>query len=555
MAHGHERGLKFELEGEQRILNFYSQYLRHSKGEWAGQLFTLDLWQQFIVGSMFGWKRRDGFRRFRSAYAEVPRKNGKSTLCSGISLYALTADGEPGAEVYSAATKKTQAAIVFNEARNMVLASEELRARVRTFKWNMNVPATLSKFEPLGSDSDSLDGLNIHCNINDELHAWRDHGLMEVIDTAMGSRRQPIQFNITTAGQRTHGICWELRELAIQILRREIAIEDGDSIFAYIATIDKGDNWDDPDTWRKANPGFGKSVKINDLQDLAAKARHLPRALAAFKRLRLNIWTSEIDAWLPAEKWVLGGGPINEAELEGRSCFVGVDLSSNTDVTAAAFVFPPRAFDPDEVEKVISMFDPNENGELADFDPDELPNLNDWHVLWRYYLPAENLAEKAEADQADYVTWAAQGHLCATPGNVVDYDYIVWDIEQMNRRFRVREVAVDRWGATHMMTMLGKRGFEVVPFGQGFASMSSPSKYLEGLVYSGKLKHGDHPVSAWMAGNVVPKEDDARNIKPIKGKSRGRIDGIVAMIMGIGRAIAPRDPEDEEDETYVYTGL
>lgn len=547
LAIGAHRGLHFDTRAEARAYRFYG-FLKHSKGEWAGEAFSLDLWQKFNVGSVYGWKKADGLRRFRTAYIEVPRKNGKSTLGAGVSLYALTADGEPGAEVYAAATKKDQARIVFNEAKNMVLASEELRKRVRVFKSNMNVPATLSKFEPLGADSETLDGLNIHAAVNDELHAWKDRDLYDVIETAMGARRQPLLFNITTAGKNNQGICWETREYAEAVLQ---GLVEDDSFFAYIATIDKGDAWDDPAAWRKANPGFGVSVKPDDLERLVVKARRMPRARAAFMRLRLNVWTFGIDTWLPLELWSQCAAPVDEAALEGRTCFAALDLSSTTDITALALVFPPPEMAAAEaaaaVEQLIRATDPDDDDGIADdVKPEVLEALKGWAVLWRFYMPAANVQLRTEEDRVPYQQWVGEGLITATPGNVVDYDFIRRDVNRLNERFRIKEVALDRWGATHMITLLMKDGFEVVPFGQGYGSMSAPSKFLEGLVYGGLLQHGGNAVADWMSQNVVVVEDEARNIKPVKKKSTGRIDGIVALIMALGRAIAPREDDDDD---------
>lgn len=535
LATGAGRGLWFDHEAEARHLGFY-KYLRHSKGEWQGQTFELSDWQAFIVGSIYGWKNADGTRRYRTAYCEVPRKNGKSTLLGGVSLYALTADGEPGAEVYACATKKDQARIVFNESRAMVKASEELSKRIRSFVSNMHVPATGSKYEPLAADSGTLDGLNIHLAANDEVHAWANRDLYDVIETAMGARRQPLVFNITTAGKNEHGVCWDLREYAVSVLRGIFA---DDSFFAYIATIDPEDldRWDQPDVWAKANPNYGVSVKERDMELLATKARQMPAAKAAFLRLRLNVWTFGIDGWLPYDKWQQGAAPIDLAALAGRDCYAGVDLSSTTDISSVALVFPP-----DSVLQ-CSGAPPQEGG------------LSDWVVLWRYYMPAANLAERAAEDRVPYTQWRDQGLITATPGNVIDYEYIRRDINALQDQYNIREIAIDRWNASHITTLLGEDGFTVVPFGQGYASMSGPSKHFEGLVLSGGLRHGGNPVSDWMSGNVVLMDDDAGNIKPTKRRSRGRIDGIVAAIMALGRAIAPREEEDAGNMDDYFASL
>ncbi len=295
------RGLYFSEAAADHAIDFF-RFLRHSKGEWAGCELALESWQRFIVGSLFGWFGADGTRRFRTAYDEVPRKNGKSTLAAGIALYLFAADGEPGPEVYSAATKRAQARIVWNEAASMVKASPFLQKRIGVYpgKGNMTITANRAMFEPLGADADTLDGLNIHGAIVDELHAHKKRGMWDVLETATGSRRQSLIFGITTAGFDRNSICWEQREYAERVLRN--VIED-DTYFAYIATIDPGDDWQDEQTWAKANPNLGISVKINDLRRKALKAKEMPAAQNAFMRLHLNIWTSQYARWMSMDVW------------------------------------------------------------------------------------------------------------------------------------------------------------------------------------------------------------------------------------------------------------
>ena len=326
------RGLFFDADAARYVIKFYS-FLKHSKGEWAGCTFELQPWQQFIVGSLFGWKRADGTRRFRVAYVEVPRKNGKSTMLAGIGLYLLIADGEPGAEVYAAATKRDQAKIVWGEAAKMVKSSPALTKRVTTYmgKGNMNFPALGSKFEPLGADSDTMDGLNVHAAIIDELHAHKTRDVWDVLDTATGSRRQPLLFAITTAGTDQTSVCYEQHERARKLL--EGVIED-DAYFAFIACLDEGDDYADPATWAKANPNFGISVKEDDLRRKAKTAKESPSALNAFLRLHLNKWTQQVDRWIDLDVWDQNAGIIKEEALAGRTCYGGLDLSSVDDMTA-----------------------------------------------------------------------------------------------------------------------------------------------------------------------------------------------------------------------------
>ena len=337
LARGAGRGLRFDLAAARHAIDFFG-FLRHSKGEWAGEPFTLAPWQAFLVGSLFGWKRDDGLRRFRTAYCAVPRKNGKSTTSAGIGLYLLVADGEQGAEVYSAATTRDQARIVFDEAKRMVATSPALRRRVELLINNLHVAASASRFMPLSSDSSTMDGLNVHGAIIDELHAHKTRGVVDVLDTATGARRQPLLFEITTAGYDRHSICFEHHDYSIKVL--DGVLQD-DSWFAYIAAADEDDDWTDAKVWRKANPNFGISVKEDDLARKAEKAIALPGAQNAFRRLHLNQWTEQAERWIDMAAWDACDAPVDLERLRGRPCFGGLDLSTTTDVTALAWVFPP----------------------------------------------------------------------------------------------------------------------------------------------------------------------------------------------------------------------
>lgn len=507
---GHQRGLWFDNEAATRAIAFFG-FLRHSKGEWAGRAFELSPWQEFVVGSVFGWKREDGTRRFRTAYNEVPRKNGKSTLSAGVGLYLAFFDNEPGAEVYAAATKRDQARIVWDEARRMVEATPQLRSRISVLTANLHSLATHSKFEPLGADADTLDGLNIHGAIVDELHAHRTRAIVDVLETATGSRRQPLIWYITTAGYDRTSVCWEHHDYSVKVL--EGVIED-DRWFAYIATIDPGDDWRDPSAWAKANPNLGVSVKFDDLETKAARAEQVPGQQNAFRRLHLNEWTEQADRWLDMDVWDAGAVPVDPEALRGRPCFAGLDLSSTTDLTAFVAVFPD-----------------DDGG---------------YDVLCRFWCPAEGIRERARRDRVPYDVWAEQGYLTPTEGNVVDYDHIREEIREFAETYQVVEIPYDRWNATQLVTQLMSDGARMVPFGQGFASMAAPTAELERLIRGGKLRHGGHPILRWMASNVAVEQDPAGNLKPSKRRSTERIDGIVALIMAIGRAMVHQVPGDEE---------
>lgn len=498
---GHLHGLRFDERAADHAIQFFS-FLRHSKGEWAGSEFRLSPWQEFIVGSLFGWKKADGTRRFRTAYNEIARKNGKSTLSAGIGLYLAFFDDEPGAEVYAAATKRDQAKIVWGEARRMVQNTPALRSRIKAFVANLHIEGTASKFEPLGADADSMDGLNIHGAIVDELHAHKSRAVVDVLETATGARRQPLLFYITTAGYDRTSVCWELRDYAVRVLEGHIR---DDGLFAFIATIDPGDDWTDEAVWYKANPNLGISVKIDDLRGKCERAKKIPGQQNSFKRLHLDVWTEQAERWLDLTAWDACGA--EPAIAIGQECFCGLDLSSTTDITAFVAVFPPEDRD------------------------------GPWDVMARFWIPGDNIREKSERDRAPYDVWVDQGWITATDGNITDYDVLRAEIRDFGMDYQIREIPYDPWNATQLATQLGSDGATVVPLSQGYSVMSEPAKYLESLILSGRLRHGNNPVLRWMAANVAVQHGPNDSIRPTKAKSTGRIDGIVALVMGIGRAM------------------
>lgn len=502
---GVARGLRFDEQAARVAVAFFS-LLKHSKGEWAGRPVTLEPWQQAIIWIVFGWKRADGTRRFRTVYEEVARKNGKTTKAAGVGLYLFLADGEPGAEIYTAATKRDQARIAHSEATRMVKASPQLRKLVGIFKDNLHVEETASKFEPLGADADTMDGLNVHGAIIDELHAHKTRDTWDKLETATGSRRQPLVFAITTAGFDRQSLCWQLHEYTEKVLS---GVVEDDSFFGIVFTLDEGDDWQDESNWIKANPNLGVSKKLDDMRRKAKRAAEMPAALNAFLRLELDVWTQSETKWVNLEHWQACGQAVNEAGLRGRTCYGGLDLSSTTDLTAWVLVFPPEAAE------------------------------DAYQVLCRFWVPEDSILERSRRDRVPYDAWVRQGFITATPGNVVDYDFVLAQVDEDLGTFDLRQVAFDRWGAAKLQTQLMELGDEdfLVGFGQGFASMSPPMKELEKLILGHGLAHGNNPVLTWMADNLVAAEDPAGNIKPDKGHSRERIDGMVALIMALDRAI------------------
>lgn len=502
---GDERGLYFDAQAAAIAITFF-KLLKHSKGEWAGRPVLLEPWQEFIVGSLFGWKGADGLRRFRTSYLEVARKNGKTTMAAGVGLYLLLADGEPGAEIYSAATKRDQARISHSEATRMAKASPQIRREVRIFKDNIHIVDTASKFEPLGADADTMDGLNVHGALVDELHAHKSRDTWDALDTATGARRQPLMFAITTSGFNRQTLCWEQHEYAQKVLE---GVLDDDSFFGVIYTLDESDDWENESNWVKANPNLGVCKKREDMQRKAARAKEMPSALNAFLRLELDVWTQAETKWVPFEHWRECGQAVDGEGLRGRTCYGGLDLSSNVDVSAFVLLFPPQT------------------------------DQDGYQVLCRFWIPEEAMHERTRKDRVPYEAWVRQGFITATSGNVIDYDWILHQIDEDMQAYDIQEVAFDRWGATKIQTDLMELGGDdwLVQFGQGFRSMSPPMKDLESLILGHKLAHGNNPVLTWMANNLVARQDPAGNIKPDKAKSTEKIDGMVALIMALDRAL------------------
>lgn len=497
-------GCVFDLAAAERVRTFFAKFLRHSKGEWARKSFELLDWQwREVIGPLFGWKRADGTRRYRRGYIEVPKKNGKSAMFSGLTLYLLMGDHEPGAEIYSAAVDRDQASIVFNEAANMVESSPALGSRLNVVRSTKRIvfPRTRSFYRALSADVPAKEGLNAHAVLIDELHAQRSRDLWDTLRYAGASRRQPLNLAITTAGYDRHSICWEQHSYAEQVLTGVI---DDSAFFGYIAAAGPNDDWTDPEVWKKANPSFGVTINAAQFAEDCREAQESPAKENSFRRYRLNQWTEQDIRWLSLEKWDACGA--DPGPLDGQTCYAGLDLSSTTDISALVLVFP--------------------DGDL-------------FKVLPYFWVPENNVQRRARKDRVPYDRWIQQGLIEATPGEAVDYDYIRRRIHELGEQYRIETIAIDRWNATQLAQQLESDGFEVVAFGQGFASMNWPTKKLEEVVLSKRLVHSNNPVLRWMASNVSLETDAAENWKPSKKKSRERIDGIVALIMGLERASCP----------------
>ena len=497
------RGLTYDRKTGDRVVCWIEDFAKHHKGEWAGRPLVLEEWQREIVRQVFGWKRKDGTRRFRTVYVEIPRKNGKSEIASALGLYMLVGDREPGAEVYCSATKEEQARIVWSTAAAMVRRSPELREAVKPYHSSLIDAANDGVFRPLGANSKTLDGLNPHANIVDELHAHKDRGVWDVLDTAMGARRQPLTIAITTAGLfDPTSIGWEQHDYATKVL--EGTFED-DAFFAYIAAADEGDDFFSEETQRKANPNFAVSVKPDYLAKQAEKAKRQPSFMNEYLRLHLNVWTAQATRWLSLDKWDALAVDVDLEALRDRPCYAGLDLSSKLDLTSLVLVFP----EPD--------------GSML--------------LVPRFWIPEDRVKDELAKGRAHYANWVRDEHLIATPGAVVDQEFIRAEVNRLAGMFDLRELAYDRWGATALATRLVEEdGRTLAEFGQGYKSMSEPAKDFEARIVAGKLKHDGNPVLRWCVSNVSVRSDPAGNIKPDKETSTGKIDGVVAAVMGLARA-------------------
>jgi len=491
--------------------------LSHTKAEWAGLPFQLLPWQRELIEALFETRRADGLRQYRQAYVEVPRKNGKTELAAGVALYLLLADEEPGAQIYSAAADRDQAALCYNAARVMVEANPKLSAMCKIYRRAIEVPSTGSVYRVLSADAHTKHGFDCHGIIFDELHAQPNRELYDVLHTSIGARRQPLEFMITTAGvYDTTSICWEIHDYAEKV--REGVIEDP-AFLGVIFGADKDADWQDPAVWAKANPSLGQTIKLEYLEAEAKRATESPAYENTFRRLHLDQWTEQATRWLQMHVWDDNSGDVSEAPLVGRRCFAGLDLSTTTDISALELLFPGD--EEDEPHRVLSYF----------------------------WVPEEGVLQRSRRDRVPYDLWVRDGYIEATEGNVVDYDVIRERINELGDRFDIQEIAIDRWNSTQLQTQLLGDGFEVVPFGQGFASMAAPTKELDKLLRERSIRHGGNPVLRWMASNVAVKGDAAGNWKPAKDKSSERIDGIVALIMALGRAMVVPPPQQSVYET------
>ena len=499
----------------------FIQSLKHTKGKWAGQNFWLFPWQERIIRDIFGIVNKNTRKRqFRIAYIEIPKKNGKSELAAAVALYLLFGDSEASAEVYGCAADRQQASIVFDVAKDMVGYAPALQKRCKVMRTNKRIVnySLAGFYQVLSAEVSTKHGLNVSGLVFDELHAQPNRKLWDVMTKGSGdAREQPLYFIITTAGTDRNSICYEQHMKAKDILAgRKI----DSSYYPVIYGLDDDEDWHDEKNWYKANPSLDLTVPIERVRQMYKEAIDNPAEENAFKQLRLNMWVSSLTRFIPEHVFDLGNRPIDLEALEGRECYGGLDLSSTDDITAFVLMFPPRPDHPDEKYICLPFF----------------------------WIPEDTIPIRVRRASVPYDVWKMKGLLNTTQGNVIDYAFIEQFIDDLGNRFIIKEIAFDRWGATQMVQDLTRMGFTVASMGQGYASMSPPTKEFYKLLMEGNIIHGGNDILSWMAGNVVVETDPAGNIKPAKNKSAEKIDGIVAAIMALDRCIRHEETASVYDD-------
>ncbi len=512
---------RYDKKKADRAVTFIEN-LCHTKGKWAGTPFWLLPWQEQLIRDIFGIVKADGNRQFRTAFVEICKKVGKSELAAAVALYLLYADNEPSAEVYGAAADRQQASIVFDVAKQMVEMSPALMKRSKLMGATKRIVnySNAGYYQVLSAEVGGKHGFSVSGLVFDEIHTQPNRQLYDVLTKGSSDARQnPLHFIITTAGNDRHSIAYELHTKAVDILEGRRV---DPTFYPVVYGLKDDEDWEDEANWYKVNPSLGYTVDIERLRDAYREAKQNPADEVTFKWLRCNMWVSSTVAWIPDAIYMRGNESIEAASLEGRDCYAGLDLSSTGDITALVLIFPPR----DENEKYV--------------------------LLPYFWIPEETIPRRVKANSVPYDIWEKQGYIMSTEGNVIHYDFIEKFIMYLSEKYHILEIAVDRWNATQMIQNLEGEGFTIIPFGQGFSSMSAPTKEFYRLLMEGRIIHGGNPVLRWMAGNVVIDTDPAGNIKVTKAKSKEKIDGIVAAIMALDRCIRQ---EGQSGSVYDERGL
>ena len=514
LEQGPERGLFFDLDAVDRALGFFRDVLVLNGGEYEGVAYNLLDWQAFIIGSLFGWKGPDGYRRFRVAYIETAKGSGKSPLAAGTGIYGMVADGEPRAEIYAAATKKDQAMILFRDAVAMVDQSPALRGRIAKSgvganAWNLAWIERGSFFRPISAD-DGQSGPRPHIALLDEIHEHRNGNVVEMLRAGTKSRRQALILMITNSGAGKQSYCYERHEQAIKVAAGQI---EDDALFAYVCAIDEGeDPIKDEKCWEKANPSLRYGLPgIKYLREQVREARGMPGKESIVRRLNFCQWVEAEAPWISADAWfACEDKTFDRAMLIGRRCWGGLDLSSTQDLTALALFFEPDADDPH------------------------------WRLQAWFWLPGDGLIDKADKDRVPYLAWREAGHLEAMPGRAINKLAVLKRLAEVAEMYDLQEVGYDRWRIEDFKALMDQEGISLplVPFGQGFKDMAPAVDEFERMLLGRTLRHNGNPVMTWCAANAVIVSDPAGNRKVAKEKATGRVDGVVAAIMAAGRTMA-----------------
>ena len=515
--------MMFDEKKARRVIRFI-EYLKHTKGEFHGKPFRLLPWQEKIIRDVFGTVRDEepSMRQYNQVYIEIGKKNGKSELGAALALNMLVNDNEWKAEVYSCASDRQQAAIVFDVAVDMVRQNPTLSKLIKIIPSTkrMVYQPTGSIYQVLSSEVATKHGLNVSACIFDELHTQPTRALYDVMTQGSGdARKQPLWFFLTTAGTDHNSVCWEVHQKALDILEGR---KRDPRFYPVVYGLPDDADWQDEQNWYKCNPSLGYTITIDKVRDAYRKALETPADENMFRQLRLNQWVKQSIRWMPMDKWDECGAPVIPSEMEGRVCYAGLDLSSTSDLTTLVLVFPPS----DESEPYV--------------------------VLPFFWLPEETLPLRVRRDHVMYDVWEKQGFLQTTEGNVVHYGFIEKFICELGENYNIREIAYDRWNATQMVQNLEDDGFTMIPFGQGFRDMSPPTKELMRLVLEHRLAHSGHPVLRWNMDNAFVRTDPAGNLKIDKQKSTEKVDGAVALVMALDRAMKN---QNGSDSVYNERGL
>ena len=507
----------FDKEAANKAIGFIQTFITHTKGELTGEPLKLEVWQKKIISDLFGWKnKKTTFRKYRTAYIQVPRKNGKSTLCAAIGLYMLFADDERGSEIYSAAGDRQQAGIVFEIAKGMILNNEELSKRGKVFRNSIVNESKGNYYQAISSDSKTKHGFNANCIIFDELHTQPNRDLYDTLTTSVGSRRQPLTIAITTAGYDRNSICYEIYDYAKKVESKTIK---DDTFYSCLFEALPEDDITCKKVWKKANPNYGISLKQDYMLVESQRAIDVPSYQNTFKRLMLNIWTESVQVWIPNKEWMACYQDFDYDTLDGMACWGGLDLASTRDLSALTLVF--------NVD-------------------------NKYVILPHIFVPEDNAIKRSKKDNVDYLTFIREGDVIATEGDVQDYSFIRKKINDLAKKYRIQSIAYDRWGATQLiLDLINQDGIPMSPLGQGFVSLSAPTKTYEREIIAKNVIHNNNKCMTWCMSNVAIQEDAAGNIKPAKNKRKEKIDPVVATIC----AFAEMMTTEAGDSIYDTRGL